>query len=211
MAKNLSWTDYKDQIKNISSLDYNYDVTTYHTKKDKRGWKIDRYHAVVGKEAPGAPVSEGPYERVRLAVELYHFPNPRLIRAVFDPHDELLGRNMYMIAHFMGMTFNFGVRVTRVIDEIKTINNTQMKMWGYSYRTLKGHFEVGEITFVVSKNLNTGIIDFSINAYSTPDKIDNLFYQTGFRVFGRPLQKHFAYSSIRRLKRIASQANSPNI
>ena len=201
MATDLSWETYKEQISQIATLDYNYDEQTYHASKDKQGWKIDKYHALLGTELPGLPLEQGPFARVKEAVLQYHFPDPDLISAVFDPSQPLLGRNMYMIAHFLGMTFNFGVRVTSVVDEVrKNEVGADLRVWGYSYRTLKGHFEVGEIAFLVTKNLSTGEIFFNIDAYSTPEKISNWFYRTGFRVFGRSLQKYFANSAVRRLR-----------
>lgn len=206
MAKNLNWEDYRDNISQISSLDYNYDEKMYHDSKDKSGWNIDKYHASIGVEPTGVPVPDGAFDRVKNAIRLYQFPDPKLITAVFDPNGPLPGRNMLMFAHFAGLTFNFGVRVTNTIDEIKSDGKSRVQTWGYSYRTLRGHFEIGEITFKVSKNLDTGEIFFDIEAYSKPEKIPNLFYRTGFRIFSRPLQKYFAKSSIRRLKEIAQSA-----
>jgi hypothetical protein len=170
---------------------------------------LDRYRASLVVEPPGPPVPGGAYEAVQTAIRLYQFPDPRLISAVFDPEAALPGRNMLMFARFAGFTFNFGVRVTAVIDEVrKSEKGHDFKVWGYAYRTLKGHFEIGEIRFEVSKNLQTGEIFFEIDAYSRPDRIPNFFYRTGFRIFSRPLQKYFAKSSIARLQKIATQALS---
>lgn len=206
MAKTISWQQYQDQIKNLALLDYNYDEKVYHAAKDKQGWYIDRYQANIASEKPGAPVKDGPFELVKNAIRLYQFPNPKLITAVFDPEAQLSGRNMLLFAKFGGFTFNFGVRVTAVVDEVrKNDSGEDLQVWGYAYRTLKGHFEIGEIRFEVSKNLNTGQVTFEINAYSKPDRIQNFFFRTGFRIFSRPLQKYFADSSIRRLQLLAAQ------
>lgn len=205
MAEDLAWQRYQQQIQSLASLDFNYDEKVYHASKDKQGWYLDRYRASLAQEPPGPPLPEGPFESAKTAIRLYQFPDPRLISAVFDPQAALPGRNMLMFAKFAGFTFNFGVRVTAVIDEIrKSEKGDDFKVWGYAYRTLKGHFEIGEIRFEVSKNQRSGEVFFEIDAYSKPDRIPNFFYRTGFRIFSRPLQKYFAKSSIQRLQRIAA-------
>ncbi len=204
MGNDLDWQAHRDYLIKLAELDYNYDEKMYHNSKNKKGWYVDHYRAVLGKEPAGPPLPDGSFEKVKQAIQLYKFPNPRLIRAVFDPQQALSGRNMLMFAHFAGFEFTFGVRVTSVVDEMrKSTNNEDMQVWGYSYRTLKGHFEVGEIKFIVDKNLATGEISFEIDAYSRPDRIPNLFYRVGFRIFGRPLQKYFAKTSIQRLRKIS--------
>lgn len=209
MAKTLEWQTYQEQLEKLASLEYNYDDKIYHANKDKQGWNVDRYQASLANEAPGEPAPEGPFEAAKKAIQLYQFPDPRLIRAIFNPDATLPGRNMLMLAKFAGFHFTFGVRVTAVIDEVRyNTSNQPLKVWGYSYRTLKGHFEVGEIRFEISKNKITGEILFEVNAYSKPDRIPNIFYRTGFRIFGRSLQKYFAHSSIRRLQEIARSTHA---
>ena len=205
MADTLTdWQNYIEQINSLSKLDYNYDVKTYHESQDKSGWNVDHHHAVLTSEPSGPPVKGGPFERVCEVIRLYKFPDPRLISAVFDPARELRGRDMLMRAHFVGFTFVFGVRVTEVIDEVKTDSNgRRTQVWGYSYRTLKGHFEIGEIRFVVTKDFETGAVVFDIDSYSKPDRIPNFFFRVGFKVFGRWLQRYFASSSMARLRAVA--------
>lgn len=211
MAKSLNWQDYQKQIQNLSILNYNYDEKMYHDSKDKIGWYVDHYEATLAIEPPGAPLKEGPYAVVQEAIRLYQFPDPDLIHAVFDPAQALPGRNMLMFARFGGFTFTFGVRVGAVSDDVrKNQRNEDIQFWGYSYRTLTGHFEIGEIRFEVNKNLKTGEVGFIIDAYSKPDRIPNFFYRTGFRIFGRSLQKYFASSSIERLQRLSQQALMKN-
>ncbi|CAN5666681.1 DUF1990 domain-containing protein [soil metagenome] len=201
------WERYREQISSLSKLDFNYDVKTYHETKDKSGWNVDRHHALLTVEPAGEPVSNGAFESVCDCLRRYKFPDPKLISVAFDPSSDLRGRNILMHAHFAGFTFTFGVRVTGVIDEVR-VNQAghEARVWGYSYRTLKGHFEIGEITFEVSKDLVTGVIEFEINSYSRPDRIPNLFFRIGFILFGRMLQSHFAHSSMKRLREVAERA-----
>ncbi len=205
MAENVAeWKRYLEEINSLSQLDYNYDVKTFHETADKSGWNVDHHHARLTVEVSGEPVNGGAFERVREVLRLYQFPDPRVISAVFDPDRELRGRDMLMSAHFLGFTFHFGVRVTEVIDETRTDESgRRSRVWGYAYRTLKGHFEIGEIRFEISKDLESGEINFDIYSYSKPDRIPNFFYRVGFKIFGRILQRYFASSSMARLRAVA--------
>ncbi|MBC7466220.1 MAG: DUF1990 domain-containing protein [Bdellovibrio sp.] len=212
MANSLNWDFYRPQIQNLAKLNFNYDEKVYQTSEDKKGWKIDRYQALLAIEPPGPPLINGAFKAVQNSLRLYQFPDPRLISAIFDPDRELYGRDMLMLAKFAGFTFTFGVRITAVIDEVRTDSSKQkIQVWGYSYRTLTGHFEIGEIRFEVFKNLKSGEVFFEINAYSKPDRIPNFFNRTGFRLFGRSLQKYFATSSIDRLQKLAQKSLSQKI
>lgn len=201
--KTVEWKNYSRRLQSLAAVDFNYDVKTFEASRN--GWFIDKHKVLLCRELPGPPLADGPFQRVRECIRLYQFPDPRLITAIFDPGSELSGRNMLLRARFAGLTFYFGVRVTAVIDEVrKDAHGHHHQTWGYAYRTLKGHFEIGEIRFLASKDTTTGEIFFEIDAYSKPDRIPNPIYRIGFKIFGRPLQRYFARSSIRRLKERAN-------
>ena len=80
------------------------------------------------------------------------------------------------------------------------------QVWGYSYRTLSGHFEKGQITFTVHKGLTMGHVTFRVHAYSQPDHIQNPFYRLGFKLFGRTLQRRFAQQSLARMRMLVADA-----
>ena len=202
MDSDLAWESYQSQILGLAALDYNYDEKIYLNSEDHKDWFIDKYEATLAHEAPGPPGKA--FAAAKNALLLYRFTDRRLISVVFDPSIPLPGRNMLMFAKFLGFTFRFGVRVTKVIDESRNSPSGQAEtVWGYSYRTLKGHFEIGEIQFELLKHLTSGEVHFRISAYSKPDVIPNFFYRVGFKIFGRVLQKYFAHSSIKRLREIA--------
>lgn len=197
---------YRRRLEELAKLDFNYDVKAYQESKEKLGWNIDKYRIPVAQEQPGPPVAGGPFERIKAAIHLYRFPDPRLITAIFDPETDLDGRNMLLRGSFLGMSFYFGVRISAVFDETRLNSKGQIeKICGYAYRTLKGHFEIGEIRFEICKNLTSGAVEFEIDAYSKPDRIPNIFYRIGFKIFGRSLQKYFARSSLARIKALAQE------
>ncbi len=205
MGPSLSWEKYSERISKLEALDYNYDVKLYHDASEKLGWNIDRYESCIGKECPGEPEADGIFNKAKEIIQFYKFPDPTLVVGIFDPKKDLNGRNMLLRASFLGFTFYFGVRVTGVVNTIHTNSRGHKEhLWGYSYRTLQGHFEVGEITFLVEKDNVTGEVLFKIESYSKADRINNPFYRVGFKIFGRTLQKHFAKTSINRIKNMVN-------
>ena len=204
------WKRYESQLEALGHLGYNYDDTHKETFTDRLGWKVDQYGSHLEDEPPGEPLLDGPFVRAKDILQAYRFPPPSIIKGIFRPELALEGRNMLLRARFMGFTFYFGARVNKVYDEIRRhADQGPYRAWGYSYRTLKGHFEMGEIRFELAKYLETGRIEFHINAYSKPDQIPQLLYRIGFRMFGRSLQRVFAHESMHRLKRMVKQGGPP--
>ncbi len=112
---------------------------------------------------------------------------------------------MLLRARFLGVTFWFGVRVGDEIDETVQTPDGPARDWGYGYATLEGHFERGEITFRVRKTLETGRVQFLVDAVSMPERIKNPFYRLGFALFGRRLQQRFARTAIARMQALTAE------
>jgi hypothetical protein len=118
----------------------------------------------------------------------------------FDRSAPLLGRNLLLRASFAGFVFEFGVRVVKVVDERVDSPRGPIACWGYSYRTLEGHWEKGEIYFGVEKELESGRVRVLTRSYSRIGTIPNLFHRIGFSFFGRSLQREFAEDSVHRTR-----------
>ena len=194
------------QIKRLAAfneLPFNYDATQY--SPDQPEWNIDAYATELPSEPPGPPTSAGSFAAAQEILVTYRFPDPHRIRGYFDPDSPLDGRTMLLEGKFLFLTFDFGVRITRVIDDTSEEDGETVSRFGYAYRTLKDHWEIGEITFMIVKHHNSGKVRFLINAYSRPDRIPNFFYRIGFRLLGRRLQKQFAHQSLKRMKSLVQQ------
>lgn len=63
---------------------------------------------------------------------------------------------MLLELRFAGLRFHVGVRVAKVTDGVRTDDGRQAAVWGWSYRTLEGHLEAGEMAYEVRKWLDTG-------------------------------------------------------
>ena len=96
-------------------------------------------------------------------------------------------------------------------DETRPIDDGSEYVWGYSYQTLAGHLERGEITFEIVKRLDTGAITFRIHSFSQTGHIANWVHRIGFRLVGRRLQQRFAEESLRNMRQLVVNALGPAI
>ena len=80
-----------------------------------------------------------------------------------------------------------------------------MHVWGWSYATLAGHLEQGEMSWEVHKWLGSGEVEFAIDAYSRRAQIANPLVRLGFRLFGRREQLHFLEITCERMRRLTEE------
>jgi hypothetical protein len=106
---------------------------------------------------------------------------------------------MLLELRFLGLRFDVGVRVGGVHDETREIGGRPVRVWGWSYRTLQGHLEMGEMDYELWKWLDTGAVEFRIHRFSRPAPIANPVVRLGFRLFGRREQVRFARRACTRL------------
>jgi uncharacterized protein (UPF0548 family) len=200
-----AWNQYKDMLDSLRNKKLNYDAEMRENFTEVNGWRIDSYAVDLPAEQPGEPESNGAWNIAREVIRNYEFPDPNLITGIFVPDDPLENRYMVLRARFLLFTFHFGVKVSQVVDEIRQDPIMgRARVWGWSYRTLEGHFEMGEITFTVWKFLDSGQVQFRINAYSKVTHIPNIFYRIGFHLFGRSLQVYFSHSAMDRMKKFVA-------
>jgi uncharacterized protein (UPF0548 family) len=129
----------------------------------------------------------------------YEFADPAIVRAIYHPDQPLERRDMLLEIHFHGLRFHCGVRVGAVRDDESEIDGRQVRVWGWSYRTLQGHIEMGEMDFEVWKWLDTGAVEFRIHSFSRRARIRNPVVRLGFRLFGRREQVRFARHACARM------------
>jgi uncharacterized protein (UPF0548 family) len=109
---------------------------------------------------------------------------------------------MILELRFWGLRFHVGVRVVAVTEGTRSEDGRQAAVWGWSYRTLEGHLEAGQMDYEVRKWLDTGEVEFRIHAYSRTAYIRNPLVRLGFRVFGRREQTKFARNACERMRRL---------
>ena len=168
------------------------------------GWNVDAREAPLLPEAPGPPQHDGSFAVACDILTQYSFPPSRLIRGTFDPAAPLANRAMLLTATYLWLRFELPVRVSRVIDSSREGTNGPEYAWGYSYQTLAGHIERGEITFEIIKHLASGDVAFRIHSFSQTGHIANPIHRLGFRLVGRRLQQRFAEESLANMQRLVA-------
>ncbi len=196
---------YKSRLTALEKLGLNLNLERREDFTAANGWNLDQYEADLPAEPPGEPLEVGPFKAATEVLREYRFPPPDLITGIFLPDEPLEKRVMLLRARFLIFTFYFGVKITGVTDELRDTKDGKMRVWGYRYATLEGHFESGQIEFLIAKNLQTGAVKFTIDAFSKTGLIQNPLYRLGFHLFGRRLQVHFARQSLVRMQRLVTK------
>jgi uncharacterized protein (UPF0548 family) len=177
----------------------NFDLPTRDADARAAGWRIDDYRQPLPSEEPGPPEPGGTWERAVELMRDYEFADPSIVRAVYAPDSELEGRDMLLEVYFWGLHFHFGVRVSGVVDETCESDGRPVRIWGWSYRTLQGHLEMGQMDYSVWKWIDSGEVEFRIHVMSKPARIPNPIVRLGFRLFGRREQVRFARRACERM------------
>jgi uncharacterized protein (UPF0548 family) len=169
------------------------------------GWRLDDYCQPLPPEPPGVPVANGSWEKAKDLMLAYEFADPNIIQAVYEDDSPLEGRDMLLKARFWGLSFDLGVRVSAIVDETRDLGGRGVQVWGWSYQTLQGHLEAGQMDYEVWKWLDTGAVEFRIHAYSRAAAIPNPIVRLGFRLFGRREQLKFARHACERMARLTAE------
>jgi hypothetical protein len=126
---------------------------------------------------------------------------------MFHCEAPLVGRDMLLEGRFLVLRFPMGVRVDAEIDETRArADGTSERVWGWSYRTLEGHVEKGQMHWEVWKWPDTGAVEFRVHAVSRPAPIRNPVIWIGFRALRRHERRLFLDSTERRMRELTAAA-----
>ena len=175
---------------------------------DHRGesWVSDDYCQPLPSERPGPPEPGGSWEVAKELMRNYEFADPSIVRAVYYPERPLEERDMLLEVRFYGLRFRFGVRVGGVVDETREIDGRKVQVWGWNYRTLQGHLEMGQMDYEVWKWLDTGEVEFHTCRVSRRAPAGNPIVRFGVRLFGRRQQVKFARRACERMAQLTAAA-----
>jgi uncharacterized protein (UPF0548 family) len=192
----------------LGAKGFNFDPDQSEHFTTGNGWKIDDYLQALPPEPPGPPTPGGSFEVAKGLLRDYAFADPAIVRAIYAEDSPFERRDMLLEGRFYGLRFHFGVRVGGLVDEDLAIDGRPVRRWGWNYRTLQGHLEMGQMDYEVRKRLDSGQVDFRIHAVSRPAHIPNPVIRLGFRVFGRWVQRRFARHACLRMARLTTAATA---
>ena len=166
------------------------------------GDRRDSYERVVAHEAPGEPAPDGPYRVLARAVRAYEIFPPRLVSGVLPRAPVEAGDTYGICYHFLpGIDFFFGGRVTDAFD------GPAGDGWraGFTFRTLQGHVELGEETFYVAKDGQSGAVRVGLRSWSRPG-----LWLTRLAVpYARRVQVRASHAALDHLERTAKGVQVP--
>jgi uncharacterized protein (UPF0548 family) len=180
----------------------NFDAARSAEYTRETGWHVDDMGATLPCEASGEPAEGGSWLVARRLLHDYQVADPGKVRAVFDRDAPLEGRDMLLEIRFLLLRFHVGVRVGGPYDETRLVDGRRARVFGWSYRTLEGHFEMGEMNYEIWKWLDDGDVEFRLHAYSRAATDRPLWVRLGFRLVGRRQQLAYYRSACRRMRRL---------
>ena len=181
-------------------LNYDTDPGIEHTPEN--GWHVDQLTEPLPHEPSGEPVEDGSWEVARELMLNYQVADPAVVRATYHHDAELQGRDMLLTVRYMGFRFRVGVRVGSVYDEEREVDGRPARVFGWNYSTLQGHFEQGCLHYEVWKWLDTGDVEFRLDAFSKVADDGSPILRLGYLLVGRSHQLAFYRQACKRMKRL---------
>jgi hypothetical protein len=93
-----------------------------------------------------------------------------------------------------------GVRVGDVYEQTREVDGRRVRVWGWNYRTLEGHVEIGQMEWEVWKWLDDGRVEFRVHAVSRAARIPNPIVRLGFHLLRGRERRAFLESTKRRMR-----------
>jgi uncharacterized protein (UPF0548 family) len=189
----------------LRDRELNFDPSRRAEYTPENGWHADDVRQALPPEPPGPPTPRGSWETARAIARNYDFADPSIVHGVFDREEPLERRTMLLILQFHRLRIYVGVRVGDVYDEERTLDGHSGRVFGWTYRTLEGHVEQGQMEWEVWKFPETGEVLFRVASFSRAARRGNLFVRIGFRLFGRREQLRFLALTAARMARLTEE------
>ena len=198
------------RLQELADKPINFDLACVDSTPLPEGWVLDDRCQPLPGEPPGAPIPGGSFEIAQRLIRGYEFADPSVVRAYYDPDAPLPGRDMLLRLRALGrVDIYVGVRVGEVFDETRSVGSRSVRVWGWNYRTLEGHVEMGQMAWEVWKWLDSGEVEFHVHAVSRRAPIRNPIVWLGFRLFGGHERRVFLQSTNRRMVRFTELGLDP--
>jgi uncharacterized protein (UPF0548 family) len=179
----------------------NFDLASLADASPRSGWTITALCQTLPAEPPGMPVEQGSWQIARRLMSGYEFADPSIVRAYYDPAVPLERRDMLLKLQAFGVAYVLvGVRVGEVFERTQELGGRAARIWGWNYRTLDGHVEMGQMDWEVWKWLDDGRVEFRVHAVSRPARIPNPIIRLGFHLLRGREREAFLNSTKQRMR-----------
>lgn len=179
----------------------NFDLAELADASPRTGWTTTDLCQPLPGEPPGMPLPGGSWQIARWLMSGYEFADPSIVRAYYDADIPLERRNMLLRLQALGVAHLFvGVRVGEVYERTREFSGRHARVWGWNYRTLEGHVEIGQMDWEVWKWLDDGHVEFRVHAVSRPARIPNPIVRLGFHLLRDREREAFLDGTKRRMR-----------
>jgi len=195
------------RLASLAQTPVNFDPDALDLDNPPKGWHVDARCQTLPSEPPGDPVPDGSWEIARRLIQGYEFADPSIVRAHYDPDAPLQGRTMLLELRALNLvSVHVGVRVVHVYDEVRVCDEHEARVFGWAYRTLEGHVEMGQMDWQVWKWRHNGEVQFRVHAVSRPASVANPVVRLGFRLLRHHERKLFLASTETRMRSLTELA-----
>jgi uncharacterized protein (UPF0548 family) len=191
-----------ERLAALAALRPNVDAATIEDPPAAGGWRRDDLVEALPGEPSGPPVAGGSWQVAREIMDSYQLADPGVVSASYDEAAPLSGRDMLLHISFKGLPLWVGVRIGDEYEESRELEGREVRVFGWSYDTLEGHFEEGRMHYELWKWLDSGEVEFHLRAASRPARDGLLPIRLGFRLFGRTQQLRYYRQVCRRIRRL---------
>jgi uncharacterized protein (UPF0548 family) len=203
----MNRAEVERRLAGLAHTPVNYDPRALDLDHPPPGWHLDDRCQPLPSEPPGGPVSGGSWEVARRLIQGYEFADPSIVRAHYDRDAPLEGRTMLLELRALNLvSIHVGVRVVQVYDEVRGRDGRDARVFGWAYRTLQGHVEMGQMDWQVWKWHDTGEVQFRVHAVSRPAAITNPVVRLGFRLLREHERGVFLASTETRMRSLTELA-----
>ena len=189
------------RLAQLASKDLNFDLAALAQADPADGWQITDLCQALPAEPPGMPTEGGSWATARRLMRGYEFADPSIVRAYYDPSVPLQRRDMLLKLQALGVVSVYvGVRVGEVYERTREVGGDSVHIWGWNYRTLEGHVEMGQMAWEVWKWLGTGVVEFRVHSIARDAEIPNLVIRLGYRLVRSHERQMFLDSTRQRIR-----------
>lgn len=188
----------RQRLAALAGRSLNFDIDA--DRAVAQGWHVDEVARDLPIEPSGPPVPGGSWETARRLMISYEVADPDIVRATYREDVPLRGRDMLLETRLAGfIRLRAGVRIGGDYDETRVIDGREVRVFGWDYATLEGHFQSGRVRYEVWKWLDTGTVEFRLRAYSRTARSGPLVSRLGYRLLGRSRQLSYYRRAARRV------------
>jgi uncharacterized protein (UPF0548 family) len=189
------------RLAELGRRELNFDPDALAGAGPATGWEVTDLRQPLPGEPPGPPLEDGTWAHARSLMRGYEFADPSIVRAYYDPAAPLEGRDMLLRLQAPGPLRLFvGVRVSAVYERTQLLDGRHAQVWGWSYRTLQGHVEMGQMDWEVWKWIDSGAVEFRVHSLSRTAPIANPIVRLGYRLFRDRQRRKFLDGTVRRIR-----------